>query len=348
MSRSTRTGIIAAVTAIAIVMVVAVAGVLVLSGGLSDWNRSGGAPSSNVDAASPWGLPNAPSGGVSGQDGGGDGDQVSGEGSSSTGGGDQSSGDGGSELPTPPSDDDDQGSGSGDSGSSSPPAATDHIFDGPRIDGFYTGRVPVWAGDDPDRGTKVDGSDLQAGVNYAVRADADVTDYGLQWYKDGATLVNDNNYPTAPTKMWMAVDTSVVMFLEIHSDRPISAQDVLVSGVYGKQLALYDASLNGPGMRSMVQVDPYTVRVFLDSQPFTASSSAGGFQGPISLASSNGSIEEFNDKGALAAYSPMKIVFNTPGDYVLSFYLAQTDAGSIIGDRVSPTTAVPVTVSAVA
>lgn len=326
-------------------MLVAVAavGAYVFNGGFDDWGDS--SSSTVPDGTSPWGLPDASSGGSDDRTGAGS--PSAGGGSTSSGGSDRSNGGGGSESPTLPGDDHDgagPGSGGGDSGTSSSPATVDHIYDGPRVNGFYTGDISVWPGHHPDTGTKVSGSGLRTGITYAVSVDADVTDHGLQWFKDGAILVNSNNDPTNTIKEWIAVDTSVVMVLEIHSDRAIDAPDVSVSGVWGKQLVVGDPS-GGPWVRSQEQVDPSTVRVFLAFQPYTASSSAGAFQGPLSLASSNGSIEEFNDKGALAAYAPMKIHFNAPGNYGLSFYLAKLDANAGIEYRASPTATVSVSVA---
>lgn len=339
---------IAVIAAVAMLVVVAAVGTYALNGGFDDWSSNDGASSATPDDTLPWSLPGSSSGST------GESGSPNPEGaSSSSGGSGGSSGDGGSELPTLPRDDGDDPSsgsggsdtGSGDSGSSSPPADTNYIYGGPRVNGFYTGTVSVGFGHAPDQGTEVSGSGLRTGTNYAISVDADVTDYGLQWYKDGARPVNSNNDPANPVKEWMAVDTSVAMILEIHSDRAISAEDVSVSSVWGKQLAMGDPSENGPGLRSIEQVDPNTLRAFLVYEPYAASSSAGAFQSPISLASGNGSVENFNDKGALAAYAPLKIHFNTPGNYDLSFYLAKIGTGGSIEYHASPTTTVSVSVA---
>lgn len=345
-------------------VVVAAVGAYAFNGGFDDRGRSDdgtsavpGDPSSSSDDLTAAGPPSSEGGPISpgGGGSGGGGEHtlpdLPGDDDNGAGSGDSGSGSNGPVVPTGPSGGGSNGQPDGGSdvppsgsGSSSPPAATNHIYGGPRVNGFYTGGVPVWAGHDPDRGAKISGSGLRTGTGYAISVDADVTDHGLQWFKDGATPVNSNNDPAGPIKEWMAVDTSIGMFLEIHSDRPIGADDVSASGVWGKQLVLGSPGESGPGLRSVEQVDPCTVRVFLAYQPYTASSSAGGFQGPISLASGNGSIEEFNDKGALAAYAPLKILFNTPGNYDLSFYLAKSGGGGAV-EHVSPTTTVPVLVA---
>lgn len=341
MKERLRVSSIAAIAVALMLVVVAAVGAYVLNGGFDSWGRDDGAPSTSPDDVSPWGLPETSSGSSSDQDTG------SGSSSEGTGPGDQSdppiggsNGQSTDDITTPPS-----APGSGDSGSSSPPDTIDYVYGGLRVNGFYTGSVPVWAGHDPDRGTKVSGSDLQAGTVYAVSVDADVTDYGLQWYKDRAHASPTNTPDQTIPKTVMVLDTTVGMILEIHSDQPISAEDVSVSSVSGKTLVLGDPSA-GPWVRSIEQVDPNTVRVFLVYEPYTASSSAGAFQRPISLDSSNGSLEDFNDKDALAAYAPLKIQFNTPGNYVLSFYLAELGTNGSIGEPISPTATIPVSVSA--
>jgi hypothetical protein len=199
---------------------------------------------------------------------------------------------------------------------------TNCIYGTAAFDGFYTGGVSTGIDITANQGTKVAGDQLNVGTSYYCDVKSKVTDYGLQWYKDGATPFAFGYSPDgSPSEVWLALNTSIGFVVDIHSDHDISTNDVAVSGVWGRPAAVGMPEYSGPWVRSLEQVDAHTVKAFLAFQPYSLIYPRGAFNGDLGPFDSNRSAADFNDKSALAAYAPMGVHFYTPGEYVMSFYL---------------------------
>lgn len=209
---------------------------------------------------------------------------------------------------------------------------TGNIYNAPSIDGFYTIV--------PGVGDKVSGSDLRTGTSYYISLAADVTDYGLQWFKDGArTVVSNGTDGMGSAGIWLVLDTSTEFVVEISKNQGISAGDISVSGVWGKAGAVGFPHEDGPGSRYLEQVNDNTVRAYLANQPFGLMY-PGTPNHPVGPFDSNESAAAFNDKSVLAGYAPMGIYFKTPGEYRLCFCALDSN-----GNAVSLTTSVTVCVT---